>query len=341
MRNRKAFTLIELLVVIAIIAILIALLVPAVQKVRDAAARTQCLNNLKQMGLSAHNFESAFKKLPGGEGQRPVLAAATGRPSLATVILAYLEQSSKYNQFDFSQDVTAAANQPATWQDVPVFLCPADSSQSAFPNGAKTAGRLSYFGSIGAVADCRLIGDPKAGIFVGDYSNVAAGTAPDGIKITSISDGTSNTVMFAEVLRATGYPSTQDSNTNVAVGAATNIAIAPLLYDGRTATGCAGGTVTTSINYTGLQYYRGGINHNSFYSHTLPPNWNKANTKSQKYNCCDASFRRAHIAASSNHLGGVNVCFADGSVRFIDESIDFPTWQALGSVRGNEIVTIP
>ncbi len=141
--------------------------------------------------------------------------------------------------------------------------------------------------------------------------------------------------MFAEVLKATGYPSTIDSNTNVQSG---DIAVSPGLYDGRAVTGCAGGSVAIRINYTGLQYYRGGISHNSFYSHTLPPNWNRntGNTATQKYNCGDASFRRAHIAASSSHTGGVNVCMGDGSLRFIRDSVNFDIWRNAGSKAGGE-----
>ena len=106
---------------------------------------------------------------------------------------------------------------------------------------------------------------------------------------------------------------------------------------GRNVSGCAGGTVSRLINYVGLQYYRGGINHNSFYTHTLPINWNRKTDPSlQKYNCGDTSFRRAHIAASSNHTGGVNVCLGDGSVRFVRDSVDFAMWQAAGTRNGGE-----
>ena len=335
-KNRRAFTLIELLVVIAIIAILIGLLLPAVQKVREAAARAKCQNNLKQMGLAAFNYESSFQEFPAGEGKRP---PGSSRVSLSANILSYLEQANKYNQFDFTQDITAVVNQPATWQDVPVYLCPSDPSGATFTNGTQTTGRLNYFGNIGAVCQSTLPSDSMAGIF-NFIPPVNIGDTPKGVKIGAITDGTSNTVMFAEIKRGTGYPSTTvDAQTCTSTPAMTGVA----LYDGRTLPGCAGGSVANLINYTGLQYYRGGINQNSFYSHTLPPNWNRNtnNTATQKYNCGDTSFRRAHIAASSYHTSGVNLCIADGSIRFVSDSVDFVIWQSVGTKSGGEVATLP
>jgi prepilin-type processing-associated H-X9-DG protein len=254
------------------------------------------------------------------------------------VILSYIEQSNKFNQFNFAFDVTSATNAPARRQDVPIYLCPSETSGASFTDGGQLVGRTNYFGNIGAVADCRLNGDTRAGVFHA-FSTTVAGETPRGVAIAELIDGTSNTAMFSEVMRAQTANSTAvDYTTNVNVGS-TSIAAAPGLYDGRNVNGCVGGTVTRLINYVGLQYYRGGINHQSFYTHTLPINWNRrvSGGVGQRYTCGDTSFRRAHIAASSYHVGGVNVCLADGSVRFVRDSIDFTLWQNAGTRAGGEV----
>src|SRR5437016_442213 len=148
-RTRGAFTLIELLVVIAIIAILIGLLLPAVQKVRSAAARMSCQNNLKQIGLACHNYESSFGYLPPGSG--PLAPGAGSAPSLLAVVLPYLEQANLFTLFDLTTDVNSSAtNAAARAQEVSFYLCPSDPQSGKLVSTAPTgAGRSNYVGNIG------------------------------------------------------------------------------------------------------------------------------------------------------------------------------------------------
>ena len=147
-RRPPAFTLIELLVVIAIIAILIGLLLPAVQKVREAAARMSCSNNLKQIALGALNFESQFQKFPGGSSLQFAQASAL------VFILPFMEGGNSYNAFNLAQDVTTSTlNWTARNQAVGGFLCPSDPNATSIEVAGFGTGNNCYFGSIGNTTD--------------------------------------------------------------------------------------------------------------------------------------------------------------------------------------------
>jgi prepilin-type N-terminal cleavage/methylation domain-containing protein/prepilin-type processing-associated H-X9-DG protein len=335
--QRKGFTLIELLVVVAVIAVLIGLLLPAVQKVREAAARSQCTNNLKQLGLAVHNYESMFRKLPPGAG--PILKdPKDDRASLQVLLLPYVEQANAYAQFDFTANVqTSPTNESARNQDVPLFLCPSDLSTAQLPG----KGRSNYFGNMGANAYLPNNRNPAVGgLFYYDVKQtMTPATIPEAVRVADIRDGTSNTAMFAEIKRTRVGSETPDHPVD--------------LWDSRVITPGAGGSAWVSdmapfedcsrtdlysLRYTGLQYYRFHIC-TSLYTHTTTPN-------SPGGDCIDGSWRTGdvpgyfagHLAARSYHPGGVNVCFADGSVRFIQDMIAPPTWRALGTRGGGETV---
>jgi prepilin-type N-terminal cleavage/methylation domain-containing protein/prepilin-type processing-associated H-X9-DG protein len=367
-KRNAGFTLIELLVVIAIIAVLIGLLIPAVQKVREAANRISCTNNLKQVGLAAHNYASANKHLPPGSGNFPPPPppdpkAATSAASILALILPYMEQANKYNQFNFNEDVNSGPdNDAARKQDVASYLCPSDPSSGGINYGTGLYGRSNYFGNIGTTADSRSTEINRVGIF-----NFQLRTDPDGwrrvsarVRLTDITDGTSNTAMFSETRRSRvsegTWPPVDDAYnpTNVYLLPKNDAGwsdytpmTGPLFNETNPAALIVGMTYrcnswdygpTNRITYRGWQYYRD-LPEMQTYTHTLPINYHG-------YDCGNIpikndptdDYTRAHIAARSYHPGGVNVCFADGSVTFINDTIDFTTWHALGTRSGDEVL---
>jgi prepilin-type processing-associated H-X9-DG protein len=155
-------------------------------------------------------------------------------------------------------------------------------------------------------------------------------------------DGSSNTAMFAEVMRTTHpWPAVSNVRDNTVIILQTNSAdFTAHDADGRPIGACTtGANWTSSIKYVGLQFERD-LWGTTFYTHTLPPNWNKKVTSgNQQYNCGDTAIAHFHVAASSYHSGGVNVGMADGSVRFVRDSITFASWQAMGTMNGGEVIS--
>jgi prepilin-type N-terminal cleavage/methylation domain-containing protein len=326
---RKAFTLVELLVVIAIIGILVGLLLPAVQAAREAARRMQCSNNLKQIGLALHNYESSFRMFPCGTFNDSTKGTANNS-SPHPMLLPFIENANAFNLFDFRFDLNSHANNlAARQQNVPTFVCPSHPESPAFilapsqcPNGC---GQTNYVQSLGNNANYASNNGPFGRRF--------------GAKFSDISDGTSNTGLFAEILR--GPASTSGATIVVAAGTPEDYMVATNLPYGTWDGSATGDTIavaacdnraTSAYAYRGKQYYRGLVV-TTYYSHTLTPN-------SRHRDCVRGTgLDRGHLAARSYHTGGAQCVLADGSVHFASSSIDEIVWRAIGSRMGGEVVS--
>jgi prepilin-type N-terminal cleavage/methylation domain-containing protein/prepilin-type processing-associated H-X9-DG protein len=356
---RRGFTLIELLVVVAIIAILIGLLLPAVQKVREAAARSASTNNLKQIGLAAHNYESALGTLPPPRfTKRYGTVQWSNEASLQVILLPYVEQENVRRLYNMDYDARTDSNPNMTptsitkvneagrMAEIKFMLCPSDPSNARITNSADAgpSGRCNYMGNQGASARQVTSDGTVAGIF-----NIPAGASGEikGPAITAITDGTSNTSMFAETVRTTDFgnqPSGVSSRDfSMAIVRSGAFSEAEML-DGTIVPECKVGRPGTGgnvIRYIGLQYWRN-LPFTSLYSHTLPINWNRntGNIDTSQGPCGDGSFSAAHIAAASYHTGGANACLADGSVRFFRDSTPLDMWKRIGARSDGQVVTL-
>jgi prepilin-type N-terminal cleavage/methylation domain-containing protein len=298
-RERRGFTLVELLVVIAIIGILIALLLPAVQAAREAARRTQCSNNLKQLGLALHNYHSAHKSFPpGGITKLPLSncllngdPASDNGPNWAILILPQLEDQARYDQYDFKATfagthwVNTAANFPVQFIPNPKFHCPSDS------NSRSDSTNTNYYGCQGGgdTPVCTAPADSRRVFFHnGIFHNNSA------IQIAHIRDGTTNTFLLGETKYAPhidGHDAYTSWDTGLRVW------------------GNGGEFAFPS----GLCAAMEGINSSDFNSTTGWP---------------------AHVCTStfgSTHPGGCHFVMADASVQYVSEHMDLIIYRGLGA----------
>lgn len=331
-RTQQGFTLIELLVVIAIIAILIALLLPAVQQAREAARRTQCKNNMKQIGLALHNYLDVNSGFPPSFVSDITTAGVDlsdgGEWSAHARLLPYLEQANIYNAADLSLAYNSSINAAIPTMRVASYICPSDSNDRVRVSSTGTPEHypLSY-GFNGGTWRVWINGtrQPGDGAF-------APNTA---FKPRDFTDGMSNTLGFSEVKAFTPY--NRDGNAGTAT--------IPNLPAQVTSLIAAGGSNKADSGHT--EWVDGRV-HQTGFTVTLPPNANvivPGGTREDEgdYTSCREDIActgptYAAVTSRSWHVGMVNSLLMDGSVRSIGENIDLGTWRNLGQRADGQVL---
>jgi len=326
-RNREGFTLVELLVVIAIIGILVALLLPAVQAAREAARRSSCQNNLKQLGLAVHGYLVGNSVFPPSFCITPgtVLSGNNGSWSIHGRILPYLEQRSVYDRVRLNVAWDAQRDTGVPMLRIPVFLCPSDPNDTV---RTKNGDPYIYPQTYGFNFGTWLVYDPAA-----NQGGDGAFFVNSRLRPRDFSDGLSNTLCIAEVKAFTSYFRNTADPGPVPPGQPSDVAA---LAGGQFKLG-----PTTNQNTGHTEWCDGRVHHSGFTT-VFTPNTvvsylhSDGLTYDVDYNSLQEGKSTtqptyAAVTARSYHPGIVHVALMDGSVRPIDESIELPIWRALGT----------
>jgi prepilin-type N-terminal cleavage/methylation domain-containing protein/prepilin-type processing-associated H-X9-DG protein len=355
--KRQGFTLIELLVVISIIAVLIALLLPAVQSAREASRRAQCSNNLKQIALAVHSYHETSNVVP------PVCTYPGGQSTLSggwsstwvIAILPYIEQTAMASAYNFSAfaivtGTSGFENTTVTYNQIATMICPSENNLQR-PSLTGTSTYVGNFGGPGQNSCYSGVivptGDPNLVMKLGPkLGNVGP------VTIESIRDGSSNTAMFSE--RLYGLSSNQQfgpgksPNSKRVIFSVTASGLGPL--SGLNAAGtfvqdCSNITASSFVNSNvlGISAYAS----NPWYLSMVSYNHSGAPDSMHCQNAGDPSViapsgqigPSGSCPPTSNHPGGVHVAFADGSVRFVKDSIAQTVWWGIGTRFGKEIIS--
>jgi len=333
-RRRNAFSLIELLVVIAIIAVLVALLLPAVQQAREAARRTQCKNNLRQLGIAMHNYHDSHQCLPPGF----VLGLPDTYAGANTQLLPYLEQATLYNQYDMNRPWQFQT--PAVAQTVlKVFECPSNNGDNPIDSDVHRAlstviGPLPIGNTVAITTYLYCKGATDSWCVVTDNSPHRGMFSNNSLtRLGDVHDGTSQTIAMGEGATGGGWPLCHGAGCKVPITKPTGgywFADQPWLV-----------AQVTILNYVNS----GLIVAPTIFGCTVDPlNKNPVTDASVDLNAlgdCRASFEGGPHSTSnfrSEHEGGGHFLFGDGSVRMLSENIDMKSYRGISTILGDEYV---
>jgi prepilin-type N-terminal cleavage/methylation domain-containing protein/prepilin-type processing-associated H-X9-DG protein len=302
---RAAFTLVELLVVIAIIGVLVALLLPAVQAAREAARRSSCSNNLRQLGLALHNHHDTLGNFPPARNAWPLVHSALAR------LLPYVEQQNLRELVDFTIPPSNAANLTASQTPVKLFICPSDMGAGIVPGSAHAGTNYVVANGTGTIG----------------YGLIASGDGlftqiPLGFR--DVTDGSSNTGAISESILGNGTTSTGTTPAD----AKREVLEVPGGND-PTPAACQGASGAWS-GQRGAKWIDGHYG-NTLYNHFYTPN-------PREWDCGNGSHNKGLSTARSRHPGGVQLLLCDGSVRFVSNTIRLDAWRALATRDGGEVV---